>query len=320
MSNLLKYTAPTWNDHVYGYNNSVLDIRTSDSVIRIFGMLNFDLVANEELMRKLVVGNTETISISDLNRFAGGDKLNLESVYNAWTQMETENNAPHIIVGVWDGKTYCVWIDSWTNPNTMTLSGISYYPPENSLRYLTQTQDTSSLLALSMLNNTIHGWIWKDNIEHYSKLNIYTREILVRYRYNLNPVPTDNQNYLFKNWTTGGILISLNDLPSHNLFDAQVYDPVLASSANINWIKRTSSTGETCTLATDLSSETRQCTIVNSSVIWYKTAPYHPVSRMMDTNYKGVYTTSKKDTIFINGGSYKTTSLLKYTDKLLRKD
>ena len=41
---------------------------------------------------------------------------------------------------------------------------------------------------------------------------------------------------------------------------------------------------------------------------------------MMDTNYKGVYTTPEKDTIFINGGSYKPTSLLKYTDKLLRKD
>lgn len=82
MSNLLKYTVPTWNNHVYGYNNSALDIRTCDSVIRIFGMLNPDL-ANEELMKKLVIGNTETISISDLNRFAGGDKLNLESVYNA---------------------------------------------------------------------------------------------------------------------------------------------------------------------------------------------------------------------------------------------
>ena len=319
MSNLLKYTVPTWDDHVYSYNNSVLDIRTCDSVIRIFGMLNPDL-ANEELMKKLVIGNTETISISDLNRFAGGDKLNLESVYNAWTQMETENNAPHIIVGISNEKACCIWIDSWTNPNTMTLSGISYYPPENSLRYLTQTQDTSSLLALSMLNNTIHGWVWKDNIEYYSKLNIYTREILVRYRYNLNPAPVDNQSYLFKNWTTGGILISLNGLPSYNLFDAQVYDLVPTSSSNINWIKRTSSTGETCTLATDLSSETRQCAVVGSSVIWYKTAPYHPVSRMMDTNYKGVYTTSKKDTIFINGGSYKPTSLLKYTNRLLRKN
>lgn len=319
MSNLLKYTAPVWNDNIYNYNDNVLDIRTCDSVIRIFGMLNLDL-ANEELMKKLVVGNTETISISDLNRFAGGDKLNLESVYNSWTQMEAENNAPHIIVGDSNKKACCVWIDSWTNPNTMTLSGISYYPPENSLRYLTQTQDTSSLLALSMLNNTTHVWMWKDNIEYYSKLDTHTREILVKYRYNLNPVPIDNQNYLFKNWTTGGILISLNSLPSYNLFDAQVYDPVPIPSANIKLIKRTSSTGETCTLATDLSSETRQCAIVGSSVIWYKTAPYHPVSRMMDTNYKGVYTTSKKDTVFINGSSYKPTSLLKHTDKLLRKD
>ena len=319
MSNLLKYTVPAWNDHVYSYNDDTLDIKTCDSVIRIFGMLKVDS-ANEELMRRLVVGGTETISISDLNRFAGGDKLNLESVYNAWTQMEREDNAPHIIVGVSYDKSCCVWINSWTNPNTMTLSGISYYPPENSLRYLTQTQDTSSLLALSMLNNTIHGWMWKDNIEYYSKLNMYAREILVRYRYNLNPVPIDNENYLFKNWTTGGILISLNDLPSYNLFDAQVYDLVPTSSAKIDWIKRTSSTGETCTLATGLSSETRKCTIVNSSVIWYKTAPYHPVSKMMDTNYKGVYTTPEKDTIFINGGSYKPTSLLKHTNHLLRKD
>ena len=318
MSNLLKYTVPTWNDHVYDYNDSALDIKTSDSVIRIFGMLNVDL-ANEELIKKLIGGNTEIISISDLNRFVGGDKLNLQLVYNAWTQMETENNAPHTIVGVWNGKTYCVWIDSWTNPNTMTLSGISYYPPENSLRYLTQTQDTSSLLALSMLNNVAHVWMWKDNIEYYSRLNIYTREILARYRYNLNPVPIDNENYLFKNWTTAGMLISLNSLPSYNLFDAQVYDPVL-SSTGLNWVERTSSTGETCTLGTELSSEIRQCTIVGSSVIWYKTAPYHPISKMMDTNYKGVYTTSEKDTVFINGGSYKPTSLLKYTNRLLRKN
>ena len=82
MSNLLKYTVATWNDHVYDYNDSTLHIKTSDSVIRIFGMLNVDL-ANEELIKKLIGGNTETISISDLNRFVGGDKLNLQLVYNA---------------------------------------------------------------------------------------------------------------------------------------------------------------------------------------------------------------------------------------------
>lgn len=318
MSNLLKYTVPTWNDHVYGYNDSTLDINTCDSVIRIFGMLNLTS-ANEELMRRLGAGGTETVSISDLSRFYGGDKLNLESVYNTWTRMERENNAPHIIVGVCYDKSNCIWIDSWTNPNTMTLSGISYYPRENSLRYLTQTQDTSSLLALSMLNNTTHGWMWKDNIEYYYRFNINIRKALARYRYNLNPVPASDQNYSFNNWTKGSILISLDSLPSYNLFDAQVSDPVL-SSTGLRWIERTSSTGETCTLATGLSSETRQCAIVSNSVIWYKTAPYHPVSRMMDTNYKGVYTTSKKDTVFINGGSYKPTSLLKYTDHLLRKD
>lgn len=317
MSNLLKYTVPTWNDHVYGYNNDTLDIKTCDSVIRIFGIFTRD-ADNIETMTRILHDSSVTISMPDLLRFEGGDGLDLKLAYDAWTHMETQNNAPHIVLGTYNHQTYCAWIDSWTNPNTMTLSRINPDIAKNRLGYLTKTRPTSSLLALPMLNNIVHGWMWEDNTECNS-LNIPIANILATYRYNLNPVPVSNQGNLFNNWTIGSILISLNSLPSYNLFDAQVYDPVL-SSTGLNWVERTSSTGETCILATDLSSETRQCTIVNSSVIWYKTAPYHPISRMMDTNYKGVYTTSKKDTIFINGSSYKPTSLLKYTNRLLRKD
>ena len=318
MSNLLKYTVPTWNNHVYEYNNDTLDIKTCDSVIRIFGMFTRH-TDNIETMAKILHDSSVTISMPDLLRFEGGDGLDLELAYDAWTHMETQNNAPHIVLGTYNNQTYCAWIDSWTNPNRMTLSRINPDIAKNRLGYLTNTRPTSSLLALSMLNNTAHGWMWKDNIE-YCSLNMHSTDILATRRYNLDPVPVGNQgNLLFDNWTMGSILISLNSLPSYNLFDAQVYDPVL-SSTGLNWIKRTSSTGETCTLATDLSSEITECTIVSSSVIWYKTAPYHPVSRMMDTNYKGVYTTSKKDTVFINGSSYKPTSLLKYTNRLLRKN
>ena len=317
MSNLLKYTVPIWNDHVYCYNDSVLDIKTCDSVIRIFGMLDRGS-DNEGLMARILHDNSATISMPDLVRLEGGNGLDLNLAYDAWTHMETQNNAPHIVLGTYNHQTYCAWIDSWTNPNTMTLSRINPDIAKNRLGYLTNTRPTSSLLALPMLNNIVHGWMWKDNTE-YSSLNIPIADILATYRYNLNPVPVSNQGNLFNNWTMGSILISLNSLPSFNLFDAQVSDPVL-SSTGLNWIERTSSTGETCTLATDISSETRQCAIVGSSVIWYKTASYHPVSKMMDTNYKGVYTTSEKDTVFINGGSYKPTSLLKYTNRLLRKN
>lgn len=320
MSNLLKYTVPTWNDHVYDYNNDTLDIKTCDSVIRIFGMLDRGS-DNEDLMARILRDSSVTISMPDLLRFEGsdiGDSLDLNLAYDAWTHMEAQNNAPHIVLGTYSHQTYCAWIDSWTNPNTMTLSRINPDIAKNRLGYLTNTRPTSSLLALPMLNNLVHGWMWKDNTE-YSSLNIHIANVLATYRYNLNPVPVNNQGNLFNNWTMGSILISLNSLPSYNLFDAQVYDPVL-SSTGLNWVERTSSTGETCTLATDLSSETMECAIVGSSVIWYKTAPYHPVSKMMDTNYKGVYTTSKKDTVFINGGSYKPTSLLKYTNRLLRKN
>ena len=159
--------------------------------------------------------------------------------------------------------------------------------------------------------------MWRNNEEY--RFNMPSKDILAKLRFNLDPVPVNDQGFSFDNWTMGNILISLNSLPSYNLFDAQVYDPVL-SSTGLNWVERMSSTGETCTLATDLSSETRQSTIVSNSVIWYKTAPYYPVSKMMDANYKGVYTTSEKDTVFINGGSYKPTSLLKYTNRLLRKN
>ena len=82
MSNLLKYTVPTWNDHVYGYNDSVLDIRTSDSVIRIFGMLDRNS-ANEELMGRILNNGSVTISLQDLYMFAGGADLNLKLVYDA---------------------------------------------------------------------------------------------------------------------------------------------------------------------------------------------------------------------------------------------
>lgn len=319
MSNLLKYTVPTWDDHVYGHNNRTLKIKTSDSVIRIFGMLSED-PNNEELINKIIIGNTITVSLSDLNRFNGGANLNLETVYNTWIKMEKENNAPHVVLGISHKQTYCAWINSWSNLNTMTLSGISYYIPENRLWYLTQTQGTSSLLALSMLNDVAYVWMWKDNIEHIN--TVPTGDTLVTDRYNLNPVPVANQDNLFyfDNWTKGSILISLNNHPAYNLFDAEVSDPVL-SSTGFRWVPRTSSTGETCTLAADQWTQIHQCVVANDhQVVEYKTAPYHPVSKMMDTNYKGVYTTSKKDTIFINGGSYKPTSLLKYTDKLLRKD
>ena len=83
MSNLLKYTVPTWNDHVYGYNNSVLDIRTCDSVIRIFGMLTEKNTNNEEAMAKILHDGSVTISMPDLNRFAGGTNLDLNFVYDA---------------------------------------------------------------------------------------------------------------------------------------------------------------------------------------------------------------------------------------------
>lgn len=317
MSNLLKYTVPTWNDHVYEYNNNTLDIKTCDSVIRIFGILNESI--SESIMSKIINGDSVRMSKTDLHKFVGSTDINLDTVYNAWTNMEAQNNAPHVVLGRYDGVTFCAWIDSWEFINDMRLRRINSNVKNDNLRYLTETPDNSSLLALSMFNGTAYECVWKGHVE-YHNYDIDTLETIVAHRYNLNPMPVGNQgNLLFNNWTVGNILISLNSLPSYNLFDAQVSDLVL-SSTGLKWIKRTSSTSETCTLATDLSSETRQCTIVNSSVIWYKTAPYHPVSRMMDTNYKGVYTTSEKDTVFINGGSYKPTSLLKHTNQLLRKD
>ena len=316
MSNLLKYTVPTWNDHIYGYNDSVLDIRTSDSIIRIFGILDRG-VDNENLMGQILNDGSVTISLQNLYIFADGANLNLKLVYDAWRNMEAQHNAPHIVLGIYNHQTYCARIDSWTNPETMTLSRIVLGVEKNRLKYLTKTPDDSSLLAFSMLNNIMQGWMWRNNEEY--RFNMPSKDILAKLRFNLDPVPVNDQGFSFDNWTMGSILISLNSLPSYNLFDAQVSDPVL-SSTGLNWVERTSSTGETCTLATDLSSETRQCAIVGGSVIWYKTAPYHPVSRMMDTNYKGVYTTSGKDTVFINGGSYKPTSLLKYTNRLLRKN
>lgn len=318
MSNLLKYTVPTWNDHVYGYNDSTLRIKTTDSVIRIFGILNESIA--ESIMGKIINGDSVRMSKTDLHKFVGSTDINLDTVYNAWTNMEAQNNAPHIVLGFYNGATFCAWIDSWEFINDMRLRRINPSSlKNNTLRYLTETPDNSSLLALSMFNGTAYECVWKDHIE-YRNYDIDTLDTLAAHRYNLNPVPVGNQgNLLFNNWTVGNILISLNSLLSYNLFDAQVSDLVL-SSTGLNWIERTSSTGETCTLATDLSSEITECAIVGSSVIWYKTAPYHPVSRIMDTNYKGVYTTPEKDTIFINGGSYKPTSLLKYTNKLLRKD
>lgn len=317
MSNLLKYTVPVWNDNIYNYNDNVLDIKTCDSAIRIFGMLNEDST-NEALIRSLVSGSAITVTISNLDRFIGQNNSNLEAVYNAWKDMETQGNAPHIVLGVWLEQTYCVWIDSWTTPNQMILTWINPSPSAHLLQYLTQTPDASSLLALSMLDNITHGWMWKDNIE-YRRLNISNEHTLVTHRYNLNPVLVSNQDKLFNNWTTGKILISLKGYQLHNLFDAQVSDPVL-SSTGLNWVQRTSSTGETCTLAADQWVSTNQYAAIGSSKVRYRNVSYHPVSRMMDTNYKGVYTTSKKDTIFINGSSYKPTSLLKHTNRLLRKD
>ena len=82
MSNLLKYTVPTWNDHVYDYNDSTLDIRTSDSVIRIFGILDRN-VDNEDLMGQIFNDGSVTISLQNLYIFAGGANLNLKLVYDA---------------------------------------------------------------------------------------------------------------------------------------------------------------------------------------------------------------------------------------------
>ena len=314
MSNLLKYTVPTWNNHVYNNNDSVLDIKTSDNVIRIFGMLNED----SELIGKLMIKGL-TVTISNLDSFIGQNNSNLEAVYNTWTNMETQGNAPHIVLGVWLEQTYCAWIDSWTTPNQMILTRINSDISKNSLWYLTQTPDTSSLLALSMLDNITHGWMWKDNIE-YRRLNISNEYTLVTHRYNLNPVLVSNQGDLFNNWTAGSILISLRSYAPYNLFDAKVSDPVLSPTGLFNWVERTSLTDETCTLAADQWTQTNQYAAIGNSKVRYRTVTYHPVSRMMDTNYKGVYTTSEKDTIFINGGSYKPTSLLKHTNRLLRKD
>lgn len=81
MSNLLKYTVPVWNDLVYDYKYFTLDIKTCDSVIRIFGMLNEDS-ANEALMSKIINGNSITISRSKFGMFAGGNDIDLEAVYN----------------------------------------------------------------------------------------------------------------------------------------------------------------------------------------------------------------------------------------------
>ena len=82
MSNLLKYTVPVWNDNIYNYNDNVLDIKTCDSAIRIFGMLNEDST-NEALIRSLVSGSAITVTISNLDRFIGQNNSNLEAVYNA---------------------------------------------------------------------------------------------------------------------------------------------------------------------------------------------------------------------------------------------
>ena len=85
MSNLLKYTVPTWNDHVYDYNNDTLDIKTCDSVIRIFGMLDRGS-DNEDLMARILHNSSVTISMPDLLRFEGsdiGDSLNLNLAYDA---------------------------------------------------------------------------------------------------------------------------------------------------------------------------------------------------------------------------------------------
>ena len=85
MSNLLKYTVPTWNDHIYGYNDSVLDIKTCDSVIRIFGVLDRGS-DNEDLMARILRNSSVTISMPDLLRFEGsdiGDSLDLQLAYDA---------------------------------------------------------------------------------------------------------------------------------------------------------------------------------------------------------------------------------------------
>ena len=315
MSNLLKYTIPTWNNNVYDSKYSTLNINTSDSVIRIFGMLNWDS-DNETLMDKILNVNSATISISDLNRFAGGTKIDLQAVYSAWTNMETQGNAPHIVLGIYHNQTHCVWIDSWTDPNQMILTRMNPNLSNNRLWFLTHTRGTSSLLALSMLNNTAHGWMWKDNIE-YRSLNIVSRDILATRRYDLNPVPVGNPAS-FNNWKTGSILISTHGNPPYRLFDANVYNPALALNGEFEWVPRSSVTGETCTLAADQWNMTDQNTVVESWVYEYIIASCYPVSKMMDTNYKGVYTTSGRDTVFINGGYYQPTSLLKYTDQLLK--
>lgn len=317
MKNLLKYTVPTWNDNIYDSKYATLDINTSDSVIRIFGMLNED-ADNEGLMYKILNDNSTTISISELVRFIGGDHVNLNAVYDYWTNMEAKNNAPHIVLGIYAKQTYCAWIDSWTNPNQMILRRINPDPEKNRLPYLTKTPGTSSLLALSMLNNTAHGWMWKDNIE-YRSLNIVNRDILVTYRYDLNPVPIGNPAR-FNDWTIRRILISLHGNPAYKLFDAQVCDPELAPTGVFGWVQRPSVIGETCTLAADQWTGINQYIVVGDSVVAYITASCYPVSKMMNANYKGVYTTSGKDTVFINGSYYQPTSLLKYTDQLLRID
>ena len=81
MSNLLKYTVPTWNDHVYGYNDDTLRIKTTDSVIRIFGVLNESI--SESLMGKIINGDSVRMSKSDLGKFVGSTDINLDAVYDA---------------------------------------------------------------------------------------------------------------------------------------------------------------------------------------------------------------------------------------------
>ena len=202
MSNLLKYTVPTWNDHVYGYNDSVLDIRTSDSVIRIFGILDRN-VDNEDLMGQILNNGSVTISLQNLYIFADGANLNLKLVYDAWRNMETQHNAPHIVLGIYNHQTYCARIDSWTNPETMTLSRIVLGVEKNRLKYLTKTPEDSSLLAFSMLNNIMQGWIWRNNEEY--RFNMPSKDILAKLRFNLDPVPVNDQGFSFDNWTMGSI-------------------------------------------------------------------------------------------------------------------
>ena len=81
MSNLLKYTVPTWNDHVYDYNDSTLRIKTTDSVIRIFGILNESIA--ESIMGKIINGDSVRMSKTDLHKFVGSTDINLDTVYNA---------------------------------------------------------------------------------------------------------------------------------------------------------------------------------------------------------------------------------------------